>query len=130
MATTYGILSDIKDELSDIEGVVTCRIGIEDDISPADYPLIRIVPERSEHGDSSFIRTKVECWVYVGVGLDEADDGGLEGVYEALDTLEAAVRAKMESASTFTGSWIETLHSDETIEGGYRLLASKYRCVA
>ena len=40
-------LEAVRNALAALPGVTTCKIGMEDNISPADYPLIRIVPGRS-----------------------------------------------------------------------------------
>ena len=71
---SYAILSDIKDALDGITGVTTCKIGLEQGISPADYPIIRIVPTRREHG-AALPRTKVNVLIYFGAATAEADQG-------------------------------------------------------
>ena len=46
-----------RDALADIPGVVSCKIGIEKNLSPADYPMIRLVPSRLSPGRPYSART-------------------------------------------------------------------------
>ena len=75
----YTELVAIRDSLAAITGVVTCKIGVEKGISPADYPMIRLVPVRFTPGKPYNNRTS-ETQVYFGA--DIANSEGLENVYE------------------------------------------------
>ena len=48
-----------------IAGVASCKIGLESNISPADYPLIRVVPSRLTPGKPYGNRT-IETLIYFG----------------------------------------------------------------
>ena len=43
-------LEAARDALAAIAGVASCKIGLEANISPASYPLIRLVPARITPG--------------------------------------------------------------------------------
>lgn len=89
-------LEAARDALAEIEGLaqigdeVSCRIGLEADISPAQYPLIRIVPTRVVPGRPYHQRT-AEITIIFGAQI--ADSEGLETVYAGLFDLEAAILA-------------------------------------
>ena len=40
--TAWEILAQIKGTLALVDGIATCAIGLEANITPSDYPLIRI----------------------------------------------------------------------------------------
>jgi len=44
--TQWEILTQIKETLAVLPGIASCQIGLEANITPSDYPLIRIVPTR------------------------------------------------------------------------------------
>ena len=73
-------LEAARDALALIPGITSCKIGTEDGISPADFPLIRIEPLRVTPGQPYGKRT-CEVVVHFGlpVGQSDADvphDGG------------------------------------------------------
>jgi hypothetical protein len=123
----YTILGNIKDALDGIASVSTCKIGIEADISPADYPIIRIVPQSASHA-SVLSRKKIVVYVYFGTTTAEAD-GGLEAVYEDLCDMEADIVEAMEKDSKFIGEWVETVTDEDAIEG-YKVMYSKFNVTA
>lgn len=124
----YSILQNMKAALSAISGVATCRIGIENGLSPADYPIIRIVPATARHGEV-MTRKKLSVMVYYGAAITEAD-GGLEAVYAALCSLEQAVISALESAGNpFTAVWQETVTDEDRLEH-YKLFVSRFDVVA
>lgn len=124
----YAILENIRDRLENINGIVTCKIGIENAISPDDYPMIRIVPTRAEHG-AALPRKKLDVLVYFGVPLNESEEGGLEAIYAALCETEDAIIAALESGQDFTAVWQDTTTDEDRLEA-YKLFASRFTVVA
>jgi len=125
----YTTLEAIKDVLSDIPGVVTCKIGIEAGVSPDDYPIIRIVPAKGEHA-ATITRKRISVLIYFGSALSESDSGGLEAVYSALCTMESNIVAAMENAANpFTAVWQETITDEDRLEQ-YKLFVSRFDVVA
>lgn len=122
----YQILSDIKSALEVLD-VKTCRVGIENALSPDDYPIIRIVPQLAEFGPA-ICDTKMTVLIYFGLPISEADDG-LEAVYESLCDLADQIALAMTTSEAFTGDWIETIFDDDRIEH-YKLGASRFTAVA
>ena len=55
--TPWEILTQIKETLATIPSVASCAVGVEANITPSDYPLIRLVPTRltpeDDVGDSA-----------------------------------------------------------------------------
>ena len=102
-------LEAARDALAAIAGVSSCKTGLEANISPADYPLIRLVPARITPGRPYGNRT-AETLIYFGMDRGEAEDG-LETVYEKLFELEASILTVIK---TLQGRYVETLtDSDE-----------------
>jgi hypothetical protein len=110
-------LEALRDDLAAISGVLSCKIGREPGVSPADFPLIRLVPERVTPG-KPYGRRTVETLIFFGVKLDAAD--GLESVYEALFTLEASIIAAVRDIG---GVYVETITDRDEIELPYKLMA-------
>lgn len=78
--TAWEILAQIKGTLALVDGIATCAIGLEANITPSDYPLIRIVPTRLIPKDEVGNRALIELTLYFGDALLESADG-LEAVY-------------------------------------------------
>lgn len=108
-------LEVLRDDLATIVGVTSCKIGIEPNISPADYPMIRIVPSRLTPGRPYNNRT-AECLVYFGTST--ATSEGLETVYDNLFTLEASIIGKIKAAG---GRYIETITDEDRLDA-YKLM--------
>ena len=105
-------LEAARDALALIPGITSCKIGTEDGISPADFPLIRIEPLRVTPGQPYSKRT-CEAVVHFGlpVGQSDADDGGgLELVFQGLFELEAQVLAVLK---TLSARYVETIVGDQ-----------------
>ena len=116
MATAaYTSLGAARDAFATIAGVVSCKVGIEPNISPADYPMIRVVPPRITPGRPYSGRT-IEAQVFFGVPLTTSE--GLEDVYGALFELEAAILVKIKALS---GRYIETLTDEDRLDA-YKLM--------
>ncbi len=109
-------LTAARDALALIDDVASCKVGLEANISPADYPLIRIVPVRATPGRPYNGRT-VECLIYFGAQV--ANSEGLEAVYEALFTLEAGI---LEKLKTLQGKYTETVTDEDRLDT-YKLMA-------
>lgn len=120
-------LEALRNALATIPGVASCKIGLESNISPADYPLIRVVPSRLEPGQiavsGEHLTRKGEVLIYFGMDTGEAE-GGLEAVYGALFTLETAILGKL--AGTISGIlgtvYLETITDEDRLDC-YKLMA-------
>ena len=119
----YADLETLRDNLADISGVQSCKIGIEAGISPADYPLIRIVPVRFTPGKPYNERT-AEISVYFGVDVSESQ--GLEYVYEELLNLEAEILKTIKSSG---GKYIETVTDEDRLDT-YKLMFIRFEIEA
>jgi hypothetical protein len=124
----------MKTALAAIPGVASCKIGLEANITAADYPLIRIVPTRLNPPTTGNTRRQVEVLIYCGVPRLEAHDG-LETVYEELLTLEgqivealqfALVQAGITQGEFIEPQFIETV-TDEDRLPHYKLFALRWR---
>ncbi len=123
----YDILADVKTALAAVSGVKTCRIGIENGLSPDDYPIIRVVPRRVEPG-AAITRRNVTVLVYFGLPVSEAD-GGLEAVYSALCDMADNIRNAMDAATAFCATWQDTDFDEDQIEY-FKLGVSRFLVVA
>lgn len=119
------LFESIKSALATISGVASCRIGLEDNITPDDYPLIRIVPSRiaDEMLDGE---RRAEMLIYFGLPIQSFDDtpdsGGrvrLEKVYAALFDLEDAIRDKLAPLNV---RYLETITDEDRLDT-YKLMA-------
>lgn len=132
--TPYALLTLIKTTLAAIPGVVSCKIGLEANITPADYPLIRLVPSRLQPPAEGATRRGMELLIYCGTPLLEASDG-LEAVYEELLELEGAILEAVQfaviQAGLSAGAFLRTEHvetiTDEDRLPHYKLFAMRWR---
>ena len=116
-------LEALRDALAAVPGVASCRVGLEDNISPADYPLIRIVPNTITPG-RPYANREAECSLYFGAPI--ANSAGLEAVYSALFDLEAQILAVVRA---FGGSYLDTI-TDEDRLPMYKLMVIRARITA
>lgn len=134
--TPWEILTQIKETLATIPSIASCKIGLEANITPSDYPLIRIVPTRLTPEDEVGNSATLEVTVYFGDALLESSDG-LETVYAGLFTLEAAIReailftAKRTAwlaGNTMTARYVDTLLDSDQLPH-YKIMASRFEVV-
>lgn len=119
----WAILSALQARLDAIPGVATCKIGIETGLSPADYPIIRIIPSKSQHASMTG-RIKLDVMIYYGMALAESDSG-LGAVYQALAEMEALIIAALEDHNSFTAIWQETITDEDRLDH-YKLFMSRF----
>ena len=116
-------LEAARTALAILNGVASCKIGLEANISPADYPLIRLVPVRILPGTPYGNRT-AEVLIYFGAPT--ANSEGLEEVYRDLFQLEANILRVVRSLG---GRHRETL-TDEDRMDTYKLMAARVELAA
>ena len=104
-----------RDSLATITGVASCKVGLESTISPADYPLIRLVPSRLTPGKPYGNRT-IETLIYFGAQTTKSE--GLETVYDDLFALESAIIAKVQGLG---GRYRETITDEDRLDA-YKLM--------
>lgn len=110
-------LEAARSAFSTIPGLASCKIGLEANISPADYPLVRIVPSRVTPG-KPYGHRSVECLVYFGAHTTQAE-GGLESVYADLFDLESQLLLKLRQLQ---GRYIETITDEDRLDHGFKLM--------
>lgn len=127
MSTTMEVvLKSVRDALASIDGVKSCKVGMEPGITPADYPLVRIVPSTLTDAIPRAQVRQCECLIYFGLPLHEFTDG-LEEVYWRLLEFEqqllAAARAADSVASVVL---IETILDEDKVDA-YKLMALRVK---
>jgi len=109
------ILETYRDALGILAGVASCKVGIEANLGPADYPMIRLVPIRLTPGKPYAGRT-IETMIYFGAQTALAE--GLETVYQDLFTLETLILAQVQALG---GRYIETITDEDRLDA-YKLM--------
>ena len=115
-------LEDLRTSLAAIAGVVSCKIGIEANISPADYPLIRIVPTRITPG-APYNKRSAECMIHFGAQKNLSE--GLEAVYTALFAMEDDIINKVK---VLGGTYLETITDSDELDA-YKMMAVRCRII-
>lgn len=119
-ASAYTPLALLRDQLATVAGVQTCRIGMEANMTPDDYPMVRIVPSLLR--DSPVLgQRQAECLIYFGQPIHEFTDG-MEALYEELLTMEATLIEAAETGAGYYFQYIETVMDEDRVDG-YKLLA-------
>lgn len=122
----YPVLTSVREALAAVEGVRTCKIGMEASITPDDYPLVRLVPTKLEEGVARGQVNAIETLVYFGLAVHEFE-GGLEALYEQLFARWVALMDAMRRASAVHSvQHLETI-LDEDRNEAFKLLAIRVR---
>ncbi len=128
--TVMGHLDGLRTALAKLPGVRTCKIGLETNISPGDYPMIRIVPSEIRPNAQLPYRMDCDVIIYFGQAIqpfdDDPDDGGrvrLEKLYAALLDMDAAIRACVRSRFAQV---LETVMDEDRLET-YKLMALRVK---
>jgi len=119
------MMSDLeaaRDALRTVPGVVSCKIGLEANISPSDYPLIRLVPSRLTAG-KPYGNRSADVLIYFGSSLTNAE--GLEAVYAELFDLEAGILAVLKSLGA---RYLETITDEDRLDA-YKLMTVRCELV-
>ena len=124
--SAYPLLTTLRDALGAVAGVQTCKIGLEANMTPADYPMVRIVPSRVAD-DSVIGRRDVECLIYFGQPIHEFSEG-VEALYESLLTMEVALITAAVQTGGIMVQYMETVLDEDRIDA-YKLMALRVRVV-
>lgn len=120
--TPMVVLEELKALLAAVDGVVTCKIGLEAGMAPEDYPIVRIVPSGIKPSEVQLAGFRAfECLIYFGKPIVEAD-GGLEELYREIFAMEVALIAALPGAGEWVARWQETI-TDEDRAPGYKMMA-------
>lgn len=114
-------LEALRDAFAAVPGVHTARVGMEAGITPADYPMVRIVPSKLDESLPRLGVRKTECLVYFGIAQHEFD-GGLEELYRALFAMEEALLEAARAVPTIAVRHQETILDEDRVEA-FKLMA-------
>ena len=109
-------LEAVRDALAAIPGVASCKIGLENNLSPSDYPMIRLVPSRIIAGRPYHGR---ECETLIYFGAPIANSEGMEAVYDALFELEGSMLAVLRTGGH---RYRETITDEDRLDA-YKIMA-------
>jgi hypothetical protein len=119
--SVWPVLEKLKTALAAVDGVATCKIGLEQGIAHEDYPIIRLVPTEMREG-GNFTRRKATVLIYFGAAVDESKDG-LEGVYQTLLALEEKIIAAATAPGPgWRSKYLDTITDEDRLEL-YKLMA-------
>jgi len=114
----YPLLEAVRDQLATVPGVLTCRIGWEANVTPDDYPLVRIVPSKIGAG-RSIGRRSVNAIIYFGKPIHEFE-AGIEALYSEVMAMESALITAAEQTPGASVLYRETLFDEDRVEA-YKL---------
>ena len=125
IASFYPLLAEVRDRLSGVEGIKTCRIGLEQGIAHEDYPIIRVVPQDfNSSGANNWDRRKSTVLIYFGAAVDESKDV-LETVYQSLLDIETKIiEACLIKGDGWRAKYLGTMTDEDRLEV-YKLMAVK-----
>lgn len=126
MSSAYPLLAAVRDQLAAVPGVATCRIGLEANMTPDDYPMVRIVPSRVSNGNV-IGRRSVECLIYFGQPVHEFS-AGLEAQYETLMAMEQALIEAAQQTATAAVLYRETILDEDRVDA-FKLMALRVEVV-
>ncbi len=115
------LLEAIRDALALLPSVKTCKIGMEANISPDDYPMVRLVPSVVRNGQ--FQGRQCDLTIYFGQPIHEFTDG-LESLYGSLFALEAEIMDAVRSTG-LNAAYDETVLDEDRLEA-YKIMAMRF----
>lgn len=113
-------LRALRDAMATVPGVATCRVGMEANLTPDDYPMVRLVPSVIRFAEV-IGRRRCELLVYFGQPLHEFD-AGLEELYAELLDMESALLTAAQAAPGLYVEYLETVLDEDRIDA-YKLMA-------
>ena len=111
-------LTALRDAMALVPGVASCKIGMEANLTPADYPMVRIVPSTVSTG--SLNTRKCEMLIYFGQAIHEFT-AGLESLYQNLFDMEADLLAAVRGLN-LNAVYVETVLDEDRVSA-YKLMA-------
>lgn len=124
----YAVLESIRDALAAVEGVKTCCIGMEAGITPADYPLVRIVPSKVRDGVPRGPAQSCDALIYFGQAIHEFE-GGLEALYEQQFAFGKQLLSAARAATRAGEVVFEEMILDEDRLEAFKMFALRVRIV-
>ena len=115
------ILDTLKTRLSTIPGISSCQIGLESNVAPGDYPIIRLAPSTIEAHEAGMRR--MNLMVYYGSPLSTFVD--LETAYGELLGLEEQIVDRLRIGDGYRIKHIKTV-TDEDSLASYKLFMSEF----
>lgn len=131
----------LRDALATLPGVQTCKIGLEANITPDDYPIIRVVPSRMTPLQTvlggKVLARNGEVLIYFGAPVQPFEDAPdaegrtrLEKLYAALFDMEAAIIETFAAppAGVRAVRYLETITDEDRLDT-YKLMAIRCEVV-
>jgi len=127
MNAINNVLDSMKRKLSAIKGVTTCKVGLEANISPKDYPIVRIKVAGFRKSDKVGSTRIADLWVYFGLPLVEGATS-LETILSKLLEMEELVIDATRIGEDYRSTYIKTIVSDPTEVAHYALCVVILEC--
>jgi hypothetical protein len=109
-------LEHARRRLAQVPGVASCAVGLEANLSPEDYPMVRLVPRRIVPGQPYQAR-RVETLVYFGAPISNSE--GLSAVYSQLFAMELAL---LDALRELGARYVETIADEDRLDT-YKIMA-------
>ena len=108
-------LDAMKTNLASIKGVKTCAVGLEANITPASYPMIRLVPTQFRKSDKAAHYRICDLAIYFGLPLVEGKTSA-ETIYKDLIEMETKVIDATRMGDTYRSTYQKTMVSTSEVE--------------
>ena len=136
MNDPMAVLNALLIPLAAIPGVTSCKVGLEANLTPDDYPIIRLVPSSLTPQTPGNGQRLLAFTVYFGAQLLAATDG-LPAVYAELFRLDAAIRQALLvtaiATSRASGGSLQVTYRDTVCDEDrlphYKLMAARFEVV-
>lgn len=122
MSRLNDVLVSMVGALAGVGGAKTVRLGLEANVTPDDYPIVRLVPTRAAPL-ANHPHRKVEVLVYFGDRLLDFD--GLAAVYARLLDLEEQIVAVVGSGAGWKAVHVDTVFDEDRLPA-YKIAAARF----
>ena len=117
----------VKNELVNISGINTVQVGIEAQMKPSDYPIIRIVPTKEFPAEYSSIKDGVDFMIVLGI-INKTPLNDYEVTYRELSGYADSVKGALQNSVNGNFRWKDTIHDNDEFQSYKRLIMNfEYR---
>ena len=111
----------LKDTLSKLDGVKTCKVGIEPTLNADSYPMIRIVPSEINPVADHYSRRTMTVLIYFGANNYESQVG-MEEVEHQLFLMEQKIRDNCNVGAGFKPQFFKTYFDESRLQESFRVM--------
>jgi hypothetical protein len=117
----WAYIEALKTSLAALNVAKTVKIGLEAALSPADYPVIRLVPSDIKPVQDHYSRRKMTLLIYFGLN-DHESKIGLEALSKKLLEMEQLLRDNLNVGEGFKPRYVKTMFDEDRLGEPFKIM--------